>query len=542
MLKSVKKAIAGLAIVTLSMAAAGCGGQGEVESRNAVIVAGKACKTAGKYTSVSKQKVVCGRTAEGKKWFAVAKVRRTSCRTLGVIRKSNGVAFVCGRTRTARVWMSTRPLPAVTTTAPATPAEAVLQLQSTEAASDPMTAVDPGTVAGAPVETVPPIGATTTTIPRVPGPYAADLQVLEVASSSSSACAILTTGAVNCWGSNTSGDLGNPEVSETLVPVVNSVIDGRQTRAVSIAASPYGTFCAATTAGSVWCWGYGLSGELGDGKVSSSAAPVQVIGFDPSAKAVKVYGGFAMFCSTDSMQRLWCWGGNGVTGRIPTAQGGAYVVKASLVLGMEKVAVTSAVISRSSVCALSTAGAVWCWGSNFDSTMGTSKNAGQGTVMPPTMVAGIGQAPFVGQQISGNMLSVCVLSTVGTVKCWGTGSLLGTGNSTTSPTPLSIAIVGGTVPKAKSLTSGVWSNCLITADGALWCWGTPNINQSTMAQTLLSPTLMTGYDGVSRKAKGFASSASSMFVVTTGNALDVDSDGMYGLRGDGYPQVEEVAT
>lgn len=540
----IRKFPAVLAVLALTAGSAACsradGSMQDTTGRNAAVVAGTACRKAGTFTKVSGQRVVCGATPAGKTWFAVAKVRTTACRTLGAVRKTDGVAFVCGRTKSARVWIATRPLPGVGAAAPATPQQAQLQLQSTDAGANTSSAPDPGVVAGAPAESVPPIGATTTTVPRAAGPYAADLKVRSIVTSTTSACALLLNGAVQCWGLNTSGDLGNPRVSETTVPVTNALFDGQTAQAVAIAAAPYGTFCAVATTGAVWCWGYGSEAELGDGSRKSSAAPVTVRGFPAGTQVVKVFGGLNMFCAVDSTQHLWCWGAHSYSGRIPTAGGQEYVSAATQVLGMENVAVASVVITWSSVCALTTVGTVWCWGSNFNNTMGTAKNAGLSTVMPPTLVAGIGQAPFVGQQITGNFLSVCVMSTTGAVKCWGTASQLGAGTTEDSPVPVGVAPADGSVLKAKSIFSGTWSNCLITIDGALWCWGSPNLQNWTWETVLLTPTLMSGYDGVTRKAVAYASTATSMFVVTSGGVLNIESDGVYGLRGDGYAVVEDV--
>jgi alpha-tubulin suppressor-like RCC1 family protein len=53
------------------------------------------------------------------------------------------------------------------------------------------------------------------------------------------------------------------------------VSGGLQFQAVSSSTESYST-CGLTTAGEAYCWGYNANGQLGDGTLSNSAAPVKV--------------------------------------------------------------------------------------------------------------------------------------------------------------------------------------------------------------------------------------------------------------------------
>ena len=108
-----------------------------------------------------------------------------------------------------------------------------------------------------------------------------------VSAGSADTCAVLSSGKVDCWGFNDEGELGDgtdsgPETCGepedrfacSLVPVsVNGIT---QATAVS-AGSDYA--CALLSSGSVECWGENESGELGDGTNKDSSVPVPVIGF-----------------------------------------------------------------------------------------------------------------------------------------------------------------------------------------------------------------------------------------------------------------------
>src|SRR5437588_412267 len=69
------------------------------------------------------------------------------------------------------------------------------------------------------------------------------------------ACALDAVGNVRCWGSGTSGQLGDGLMTDSSTPVVVSGLSG----VVSISAGPY-TTCAVRGDGTVTCWGLFFAG------------------------------------------------------------------------------------------------------------------------------------------------------------------------------------------------------------------------------------------------------------------------------------------
>lgn len=87
-------------------------------------------------------------------------------------------------------------------------------------------------------------------------------------------CALTQTGAVQCWGSNLFGGLGNGSTTQSPLPVgVSSLGSG----ALAIAVGS-GHSCALTTAGGASCWGLNNHGQLGNGSTTESHVPVSVLG------------------------------------------------------------------------------------------------------------------------------------------------------------------------------------------------------------------------------------------------------------------------
>ena len=79
-------------------------------------------------------------------------------------------------------------------------------------------------------------------------------------------------------GANGDGQLGNGNTTDSSAPVaVDPFTDGSAT-AVSITAGRYHT-CALLNTGAVNCWGYNGYGQLGNNTTTDSSAPVAVAAF-----------------------------------------------------------------------------------------------------------------------------------------------------------------------------------------------------------------------------------------------------------------------
>jgi len=87
-------------------------------------------------------------------------------------------------------------------------------------------------------------------------------------------CALLSSGAVKCWGANGYGELGDGStIDDSNIPVDVLGI----TNAVDISAGGAHT-CAALSSGAVKCWGDNEYGQLGNGSIVDYNFPVDVLG------------------------------------------------------------------------------------------------------------------------------------------------------------------------------------------------------------------------------------------------------------------------
>jgi alpha-tubulin suppressor-like RCC1 family protein len=99
-------------------------------------------------------------------------------------------------------------------------------------------------------------------------------RVTALATGSEHSCALTARGSVHCWGTNWMGQLGDGSNHNRNLPVD---VAGMWSGVVEIATGAEHT-CALTARGAMRCWGTNWTGQLGDGTNVSRNAPVEVIG------------------------------------------------------------------------------------------------------------------------------------------------------------------------------------------------------------------------------------------------------------------------
>jgi alpha-tubulin suppressor-like RCC1 family protein len=133
--------------------------------------------------------------------------------------------------------------------------------------------------------------------------------------------------------------------------------------------------CGLTTRGQTYCWGDNSSdGELGDGTTTSSGVngPQRVIGGIRFA-SFPVVSGEEHRCALTARGEAYCWGSND-SGQIGDGSGTGAATSELLAMGPRRVIgglrFTSISVSEDRSCALTSSGAAYCWGDNFDGALG----------------------------------------------------------------------------------------------------------------------------------------------------------------------------
>ena len=264
----------------------------------------------------------------------------------------------------------------------------------------------------------------------------------------STACALTSSGGVECWGSRLGSALKGTFSS------VPEPVAGLESGVTAISVATFSA-CALTTCGAVECWGDNTSGLLGNDAVDgSSAVPEPVSGLADGLTAISVGSSFACAVARGGAQ---CWGSNYPSG----GRGDNSVGSGSTVLPMPVVGlatgVTAIVVGDTSACALTESGAVQCWG----------PIAQVGTFVSVAAIP----VPVTGLSSGVTTLSVgdrfaCALSASG-VQCWGDTPALGPFGFPTYPPGAVVGLSRG----VKVIAAGLSSACVLTASGGIECWG-----------------------------------------------------------------------
>jgi alpha-tubulin suppressor-like RCC1 family protein len=280
--------------------------------------------------------------------------------------------------------------------------------------------------------------------------------VAAIAAGRRHSCALTWAGAVKCWGSNERGQLGDGSTTDSALPVD---VVGLDAGIVAIAAGGYGS-CAITASGTAKCWGDNANGQLGDGTTDEAHAPVDVVGL---AGATALAMGEVHACARLGTGELKCWGVNYAGQLGDGTTNDSFVPVGVQALGAPALAVS---LGYDHTCALTSAGAVKCWGNN------TEGELGDGTYDErhlPTTVQGLA-ADVTELATTASPSVTCARLSSGELRCWGFGTHGERGDGIPSQRPLAQGVVGlnqGTL----AIAVGDLHACALVAGGAVKCWG-----------------------------------------------------------------------
>ena len=287
--------------------------------------------------------------------------------------------------------------------------------------------------------------------------------VQSISAGSSHVCAVTTAGGAKCWGYNASGTLGDGTTITKNTPVdVSGLTSGVQSISTSTLLNGDHT-CAVTTAGGAKCWGLNNKGQLGDGTTITKNTPVDVSGLTSGVQSISI--GESHSCALTTNGGVKCWGNNvsGQLGDGSITDSNTPVDVTGLISGA-----TAITVGKDWACALTTSGAVKCWGDN-EYGLGAldGNNSAITNSKVPVQVEGLTSGVLA---ISIDYKHACALLSTGSVKCWGFNNKgqLGDGSTTNSNTPVDVA---GLPDKAVAVSVGYRHSCAILESGSLYCWG-----------------------------------------------------------------------
>lgn len=378
-------------------------------------------------------------------------------------------------------------------------------------------------------------------------------------------CAISTIDKLYCWGINNEGNLGNGTIVNSFVPTevdVSGVLNGKTIKNLSLTTS---NSCVIASDDEAYCWGSNTSGQLGNGnglnvyskvptallkrnglvgkKIKSlggSTSSLCVIAFDdwlycsgasgmlsgnshdlpqlypmpiykstlenvPVASPVfhsngydgkvliqsndgNVYGGtpgsvgflystgnsrikkifhsrLAGYCYLDNLNVLYCNGSYPGDGQLTLDNYPRPVFVSGALSGLT---IQNVAKGYNHTCVLASDQNVYCWGSNDNGQLGIGSNI-DSNIPVAIDKGGVLNGKLI-KAVFANHNSTCVIASDDKAYCW--GLLTGDGTPTAKSSP--VAVNTGVVllnKKILNITMGVFTVCVVADNLAGYCWG-----------------------------------------------------------------------
>ena len=267
---------------------------------------------------------------------------------------------------------------------------------------------------------------------------------------------IKTDGTLWTWGLGGDGQLGQGNTTERSSPVQV----GSETTWASTFVGDDGSCGGIKTDGTLWTWGQNNAGQLAQNNQTQYSSPKQVPGTTWATGDYKITGEVQAMLVLKTNGTLWAWG-NGVTGQT----GHNNITQYSSPVQIPGTTWSKTFSGYNTAYGIKTDGTLWAWGANQNGQLGQNAQAPvpSGGISSPIQIPGT-----TWSQGSGGYNSVLATKTDNTLWAWGEneyGCLGLNQHDAHRSSPVQIPGSWSKVSAGRDQSYG------IKTDGTLWAWG-----------------------------------------------------------------------
>jgi alpha-tubulin suppressor-like RCC1 family protein len=243
---------------------------------------------------------------------------------------------------------------------------------------------------------------------------------------------------------------------------------------------------APVSEGTLWAWGYNVTGSVGDNTLVTRSTPRQES--TSNTYWINVSSGGYYTAAIKSDGTLWGWGNcfagqlgdNTVFTRSTPRQ--ISIASVGGVSGWRQVSCGGVPAPGDGhMAAIRSDGTLWCWGSNVHGQLGDNTSSGG------ILGANFRSTPrqeFTSssnwKQVSASMFNTAAIKSDGTLWVWGRNNYGQIGDNTianrSTPRQISIAAAGG-LTGWKQVSTGNGHTAALRTDGTIWSWGRNHFGQ-----------------------------------------------------------------
>jgi alpha-tubulin suppressor-like RCC1 family protein len=315
-----------------------------------------------------------------------------------------------------------------------------------------------------------------------PVPVTVPGTVAEVGTSNSTEYALLTNGSLYAWGLGTDGELGDGRGRSSFTrPVQVRFPAGVTIASIPTDVMPYDTGLAVDTQGNVWGWGLNAGGELCLGNRRQYRTPVEL-----PVHHVHTLAGASNHALYDAAGTVYACGQN-LRGSLGDGRR-RNSTRPVQVARLEGRAVTQLVASFANSGALLSNGQYYDWGYNAGGQLGDGR-IGRSSDVPvrvhlPHRVMRVAQ----GGSIWNNGQTLVMLSD-GSTWAWGNDRSFQLGDGLTGIEPRPVRFYPPAGVTYRSLATGSATSYAVSTTGRVYAWGVSRVGQvgSGLISTAMAP-------------------------------------------------------